>query len=164
VTRVKAATGAAKVDIVGHSEGTVMPRWYMERRGGAANVERVVALTPLWRGSTVYGLSAQSEYARPWCGSCPEFAAGSAYLNDLNSDGEGIPGVAITSIVTRNDELVTPYTSGFNSDLAATNILLQDVCAADQSEHVAMAFDPIVEHLIRNALDPSTATPASCTG
>ncbi len=33
VAKVRKATGAKKVDIVGHSEGTVMPRWYMEKRG-----------------------------------------------------------------------------------------------------------------------------------
>jgi pimeloyl-ACP methyl ester carboxylesterase len=164
IARVRTTTGASKVDIVGHSEGTVMPRWYMERLGGAPNVDKFVALTPLWRGSTVNGLGSQAAWTKPYCGSCSEFVTGSDYLNDVNSDGEGIPGVRITSLITRNDELVTPYTSGINSDPSATNIILQDVCAADPSEHGAMAFDPIVVHLIKNALDPANASPASCTG
>ena len=55
VQRVRAATGAKRVDIVGHSEGTVMPRYYMERLGGAKRVDDFVALTPLWRGTEVGG-------------------------------------------------------------------------------------------------------------
>ncbi|HYL72189.1 MAG TPA: alpha/beta fold hydrolase, partial [Candidatus Dormibacteraeota bacterium] len=35
VQRVLQATGARKVDLVGHSEGTVMPRYWMEFLGGA---------------------------------------------------------------------------------------------------------------------------------
>src|SRR5207249_240782 len=51
VDRVLTATGASQVDLVGHSEGTVMPRYYLEHLGGAAKVRRFVALTPLWRGT-----------------------------------------------------------------------------------------------------------------
>src|SRR5688500_18804138 len=51
VAQVLEATGARKVDLIGHSEGTVMPRWYLERRGGVKFVKRFIALTPLWRGT-----------------------------------------------------------------------------------------------------------------
>lgn len=39
VDQVLAATGKSKVDLVGHSEGTVMPRYWMEFDGGAAKVD-----------------------------------------------------------------------------------------------------------------------------
>jgi pimeloyl-ACP methyl ester carboxylesterase len=166
VDRVLTATGAPKVDLVGHSEGTVMPRYYLERLGGAAHVGRFVALTPLWRGTTLGGFAMLRDGAEPlglakpfvdlvasFCGSCPEFLKGSPYLNDLNADGEAVPGIEHTNIMTRYDELVAPYTSGAMLD-GGTNIVLQDVCPNDVSEHGAVAYDPNVARLIRNALDP----------
>jgi triacylglycerol lipase len=53
VDKVLKATGTTKVDLVGHSEGTIMSRYYTRFLGGAAKVDKVVGLTPLWRGTTV---------------------------------------------------------------------------------------------------------------
>lgn len=172
VDRVLTATGAAQVDFVGHSEGTVTPRWYLERLGGAPKVKRYVALTPLWRGTEVGGAAYLRDFGGPlsgpavdlvasFCGFCPQALRGSAYLNDLNADGEAIAGIEHTNIVTRYDELVVPYTSGIMRD-GGTNIVLQDVCPANVSEHGALAFDPVVTQLIRNALDPAAAKPVTC--
>lgn len=174
VDRVLAATGASKVDLVGHSEGTVMPRYYLERRGGAAKVQNFVALTPLWRGTSIGGLPMLRDAAPPalssllvnlvagFCASCPEFLTGSPYLNNLNADGEAVPGITHTNIMTRSDELVVPYTSGAMRD-GGTNIVLQDICPTHfYVEHAAVAFDPAVRQLILNALDPSTAKAVPC--
>lgn len=174
VDQVLGATGAAEVDLVGHSEGTVMPRYYLERLGGAAKVKRFVALTPLWRGTEVGGAAilrdaaatlgfgtAGVEAVASLCGSCPQFLRGSDYLNDLNADGEAIPGVEHTNIATRYDELVVPYTSGLMRD-GGTNIVLQKVCPLDFSEHALVAYDPVTDQLVRNALDPASAAPVKC--
>lgn len=174
VDGVLARTGATEVDLVGHSEGTVMPRVYLEERGGAAKVHRFVALTPLWRGTEVggaaflrdlgsaFGLSGPAVAAvSGFCASCPQFLRGSAFLNRLNADGEAIPGVEHTNIPTRYDELVVPYTSGLMRD-GGTNVVLQQVCPLNVSEHAAVAFDPVVLRLVRNALDPATAQRPTC--
>ena len=57
VDRVLAATGAGKVDIVGHSQGGMMPRWYMKFDGGATKVAHLIALSPSNHGSTLDGLA-----------------------------------------------------------------------------------------------------------
>jgi len=174
VAEVLDATDARKIDLIGHSEGTVMPRWYMERRGGAKFVKRFIALTPLWRGSDVGGLAtlrdiasifgldgAAQDIVAGFCASCPQFLRDSDYLNELNSDGEKIPGVRHTNIVTRYDELVVPFTSGLMRD-GGKNIVVQDVCPANASEHLAVAFDPVVFQMFLNALDPKGATEVTC--
>jgi pimeloyl-ACP methyl ester carboxylesterase len=172
VRRVRRHTHARRVDLVGHSEGTVMPRYYLERLGGARRVRRFVALTPLWRGTNLGGLpelaATNPQFSAPvleligsFCASCPQFLPDSAYLADLNADGERIPGIRHTNIVTRYDELVTPYTSGVMRD-GGKNIILQDVCPADLSEHGAVAFDPAVARMVLNALDPKAPPLAPC--
>jgi triacylglycerol lipase len=174
VDRVLTATGATKADIVGHSEGTVMPRYFLERLGGAAKVQHFVALTPLWRGTQIGGIPMLRDFAATlgladpvvnlvasFCAACTQVLTGSPYLNDLNADGEAIPGIDHTNIVTDKDELVVPYTSGIMRD-GGTNIVVQDLCPTDVSEHIGLAFDPVVAQLMLNALDPAHAAPVSC--
>ena len=56
VDRVLAATGAKKVDLVGHSQGGMMPRYYLRFLGGAAKVKALVGLAPSNHGTTLEGL------------------------------------------------------------------------------------------------------------
>ncbi|MGH3210097.1 MAG: esterase/lipase family protein, partial [Trebonia sp.] len=57
VSTVLAATGAAKVDLVGHSQGGMMPRYYINFLGGAGQVSDFVALAPSNYGTTLDGLT-----------------------------------------------------------------------------------------------------------
>jgi triacylglycerol lipase len=179
VNRVLAATGATKVDLVGHSEGTVMPQYYLKDLGGAAKVQRYVAITPLYQGTTLDGLSSiltafeslspagaapVESLVASECGSCLEFLHGSPFLRHLYADGVyAVPGVRYTTIMTKDDEAVTPYTSGRLDAPNATNIVVQNQCATDFSEHLTMAFDPVVAQDMLNALDPSDPRPVPCT-
>lgn len=179
VDRVLTATGASKVDLVGHSEGTVMPQYYLKVLGGASKVHRYVAIAPLYQGSTLYGIAdgfnALETYFPPLasaiatavasgCGSCLEFAHGSAFLKNLYADGVyAVPGVTYTTIMTRYDEAVTPYTSGQLNAPNATNVVVQNQCPLDYSEHATLAFDPVVGQDILNALDPGDVQPVPCT-
>jgi hypothetical protein len=177
VDQVLTATGAQKVDLVGHSEGTFMPEYWLKFLGGASKVNRYVAMTPLYAGTNVldaatlrdlgeqYGLSqAVIGLFSQFCGSCQEFLAGSDMVKLLNSGpgGAAVPGVTYTTIPTKHDELVVPYTSGILNAPNVTNEVLQDVCPNDVSEHGAEAFDPVVAQLVLNALDPANAKPVSC--
>lgn len=175
VDRVLGATGATKVDILGHSEGTLMPSHYVRFLGGAAKVDRYVSLTPLWQGTNVAGLATTYQLARllgvspvvdgaldPACGACPELLAGSDFLTRLHAAGTFAPGVTYTNIVTRYDELVVPYTSGLATGPNITNIVLQDRCPLDLADHLAVAADPVAAQHVLNALDPAHAKTAPC--
>ncbi len=175
VDQVLAATGATKVDLVGHSEGTFMPEYWLKYLGGAAYVNKYVALAPLYKGTTLYGLANMAiagerlglsqpilNLVSAFCGSCDEFLAGSPMVQMFQANGgPEVPGIQYTTIMSKYDELVIPYTSGMLPP-PATNIVIQDVCRNDLDEHGLQAFDPVVAQLIFNALDPATAQPVKC--
>ena len=51
VDAVLAATGARKVNLVGHSQGGMMPRYYMGFLGGAKNVNQLIGIAPSNHGT-----------------------------------------------------------------------------------------------------------------
>lgn len=170
VDKVLASTGAAETDIVGHSQGGMMPRYYLKFLGGAAKVNALVGLAPDNHGTTLLGLTKLLPYF-PGAedlisATTPGLAdqiAGSAFQNKLNAGGDTVPGVAYTVIATRFDEVVTPYRSQFLTGPNVRNVLLQDLCAVDLSEHVAIGLtDRIAWHEAANALDPAHADRTTC--
>jgi hypothetical protein len=88
---------------------------------------------------------------------------GSDFLKRLNAGGDTVPGVRYTVIATRYDEVVTPWRSQYLNGPDVRNVLLQDLCAVDLSEHVAVGLlDRIAFHEVANALDPARARPTTC--
>ncbi|WP_405800389.1 esterase/lipase family protein [Streptomyces sp. NBC_01506] len=170
VDRVLAATGAPKADIVGHSQGGMMPRHYLKFLGGAQKVNALVGLAPDNHGTSLLGLTKLLPYFPGvedlLTENTPGLAdqiAGSAFLTKLNAGGDTVPGVKYTVISTRYDQVVTPYRSQFLSGPDVRNVLIQDLCAVDISEHVSIGLiDRIAFHEVANALDPGRATPTTC--
>jgi triacylglycerol esterase/lipase EstA (alpha/beta hydrolase family) len=170
VNEVLAATGATKVDLVGHSQGGMMPRYYIKNLGGASTVNTLVGLAPSNHGTTLDGLFTLASYfpganaALTDCPACAEQEAGSSFITNLNAGGETAPGVNYTVIESDNDEVVTPYTSAFLAPAPnVTNILLQNQCALDQGEHLSMAYDHIADADVLTALDPADPQHPACT-
>ncbi|MFJ5778293.1 esterase/lipase family protein [Streptomyces sp. NPDC093094] len=170
VDKVLAATGAPEADLVGHSQGGMMPRYYLKFLGGAAEVNALIGLAPDNHGTTLNGLTKLLPYfpgaedllslATP---GLADQIAGSAFLTKLNQGGDTVPGVRYTVIATRYDEVVTPYTSGWLEGPGVRNVLLQDLCPLDLSEHLAIGLlDRIAFHEVANALDPARATRTTC--
>jgi len=166
VTRVLAATGAVKADLVGHSQGGMMPRYYLKFLGGAAHVNKLVALAPSNHGTTLDGLTALATALgavfgsglvtgtlNALCTACVQQEAGSSFLASLNAGGDTVAGVSYTVIESRNDEVVTPFTSAFLSGPGVTGITLQNQCVLDQSDHLEIAADPVALADVLNALD-----------
>ncbi|MFI6105597.1 esterase/lipase family protein [Streptomyces sp. NPDC051310] len=170
VDKVLAATGAAETDLVGHSQGGMMPRYYLKFLGGADEVNALVGLAPDNHGTTLLGLTRLLPYfpgaADLLDEKTPALAdqvAGSPFLRKLNEGGDTVPGVRYTVIATRYDQVVTPYRSQFLDGPGVRNVLLQDLCPLDLSEHVAIGLvDRIAYHEVVNALDPAHATPTTC--
>ena len=161
VDRVRTSTGAAKVDLVGHSQGGMMPRYYLKYLGGAAKVAKLVGLAPSNHGTTVLGLNALLNNLQIagvpvtsliGCISCTQQIVPSAFLNTLNAGGDTVPGVRYTVIESKYDEVVTPYTSAFLTGANVRNILLQDHCFIDYTEHIGIIYDPVALQYVMNAL------------
>jgi triacylglycerol esterase/lipase EstA (alpha/beta hydrolase family) len=166
VDRVLAATGAAKVDIVGHSQGGMMPRQYLRFEGGAAKVHTLVGRASANHGTSLLtslsALPGGSALVNAPCAACSDQTPGSPFLTALNAGGDTVPGVRYTVIATRHDEIVTPYTSSFLNGPGVTNITLQDGCALDHAEHLAISFDRRALAYVRNALDPAHPVTPPC--
>ena len=172
VNTVLSETGASKVDLVGHSQGGMMPRYYINFLGGASKVNDLVALAPSNYGTTLDGitqlvslLGLASYVNSPLsssCEACVEQEQGSAFLAHLNA-APTVSGPHYTVIESRDDEVITPYT---NALLPAapnvTNIIVQNQCVLDGSDHLEIAADPIALADMLNALDPASPVHVPC--
>jgi len=160
VDKVLAATGAAKVSIIGHSQGGTMPRYYIKNLGGATKVDDLIGLAPANHGTTWTGLL--SLVPGFYCQACHDLMAGSPFLSSLNSGGESPGTVSYTNIVTQSDTVVTPYTSGYLAAASnVSNIRIQDVCPTNTTGHIQVPMDPAFIRIAVDAL--SHAGPASAS-
>ena len=155
IDEVMQRTGAARVSIVGHSQGGMLGRYVAKLRGKAAVIDDIVGLAPSSRGTT----NPLAPGAGFFCPACAEQAAGSALMRRLNEPPEAPPPPSYTVISTRYDQVVTPYRS--QALEGATNVVLQDRCPEDVTEHVGIIYDPIALQWTLDALGrPGPADPA----
>jgi pimeloyl-ACP methyl ester carboxylesterase len=171
VDKVLSATGASEVDLVGHSQGGMMPRYYLGFLGGAEKVHTLVGLSPSNHGTTVDGIGVLArffpggeQFTGALCPACEEQIVGSSFLAELNGGGgDTVPGVEYTVIQTRYDQVVTPYTSAFLSGPNVQNILLQNQCILDLGDHLSMPYDHVAGADVLTALDPAHPRHPLCT-
>lgn len=91
------------IDLLGFSMGGVVCRYYLQRLGGLARVERFITLSAPHQGSLL-------AYLR-WNQGCEQMRPNSAFLQDLNSQLEQLNQVQFTSIWTPFDLMILPATS-----------------------------------------------------
>jgi pimeloyl-ACP methyl ester carboxylesterase len=174
IDRVLAATHAAKVDLVGHSEGAFMSLWVPKIDGLAPDVDRVVAIAPPTHGTTFGGLVTlgQNLGVLPQvdtllkdgeCEACAELIVGGSAVHELDSGPIAQPGVAYSIIASKTDELVTPTSTAFVDEPGVQNAYIQTTCPLDPVGHIGEAYDTDVEMMIGNALDPAAAVPVRCS-
>jgi triacylglycerol esterase/lipase EstA (alpha/beta hydrolase family) len=173
IDRVRQATGAAKVDIVGHSEGGFQSIYGPKVRGYAAKVATVVAMAPPTHGTTFAGLVSVGGYLglgplvdqvlrQFGCPACDEIIVGGSAVDQLTAGPIAQPGVRYTVIASRFDALVTPHETSFIREPGVRNEFVQDTCPLDPVGHVGLAFDPTVAQLVANALDPAHTSRVVC--
>jgi pimeloyl-ACP methyl ester carboxylesterase len=147
--QVLAQTGAAKVSFVGHSQGGSLSRYVAKDKGLLAQTDDIVGLAPSSHGTTQ---PLAGPAALLGCAACADQAAGSPFMQALNTPPEAPGPVSYTVVSTRYDEVVTPYQSQALSGDSVTNVVLQDRCAGDHTEHVGIIYDPVALQWTRNAL------------
>ena len=164
VTKVQGATGAAKVDIVGHSGGGNAPIWYIKKMGGAAKVAHYVGWAPSSHGTNLNGIVELADSLNllgfaTGISNVLQFpgvldqASTSDYTKALWADGNSVPsGPAYTVIATKQDRVVTPYTSQALQGADVNNIVLQERCPWDQAGHVGLFLDDPTMQMTLNAL------------
>ncbi|MBD0863297.1 alpha/beta fold hydrolase [Gordonia sp. zg691] len=147
--RVLDATGAAKVDFVGHSQGGAIAQLVTQLTGRAEQVDTIVGLSASNQGYSRVGALTDRLPAR---------APGQSYW------GPRRPSIRYVNLATRYDEISTPYQLTLMSPGGpnVVNSVIQEVCPASTIGHVGMAYSPTVAALVRNALDPRHRTPVPC--
>ena len=163
--RTMAARSGHKVEVLGYSQGGMLPRWALRWWPDTrALVDDVVGLDPSNHGT----LDAQ--------GACqvqcpPAFwqqATNAQFYKALNSGAETFAGIDYTVVFSRTDEIVVPNLDASGSSSLhtgagpTTNIAVQDICPADVSEHLAMgSYDAVGYALAVDAFThPGTASAA----
>jgi len=178
VNKVLSKTKASKVDIVGHSQGGMMPNYYIKYLGGAAKVNELIGLAPSNHGTTLDGLTSLVDNF-PFAGeiigglleflgapALPEQEVGSAFMKKLFGSGDPVvAGVRYVVIESEHDEVVTPYTNAFLNDSGVVNILVQSQCANDPVGHIGMFEDsPSLQNVLNQlSSSPNPSFKATCT-
>lgn len=139
VERLREATGADKVHIVGHSLGGVMARYYVQRLGGAASVDTLVTLgSPHTGSNTAYLLP--TPLAR-------QLRPGSDVMAELAAPAPDCT-TRFVVVWSRMDEMIVPQR---NARLRHPDLLVEEL-ELDDVGHLALPVDPRVVHGVTSRL------------
>ncbi len=163
--RTMHAAYGGRIDVVGHSQGGMVPRWALRFWPDTrAMVDDLVGLSPSNHG-TLDAIPACAQSCAPafW-----QQRSDAAFIAALNSAQETFPGISYTDIYTDTDEVVVPNLGpAASSSLAGgggaiTNVATQSVCPADLTEHLGIGiYDNTAYQLALDALThPGPADPA----
>lgn len=165
VDSVRAQTGAAKVDLIGHSQGGLVARDYVKYYGGSAKVDKIVSLGAPHYGTSLANLGTFLGFGN--ClgiTACYQMAIGSTYLNNLNAGDDSIGSVRYWNIATKLDELVQPYRNAHlnAADGNIVNLAVQDQCWLRIVGHLGLIVDGTVYSGVRQALQGTTSVRFNC--
>jgi triacylglycerol esterase/lipase EstA (alpha/beta hydrolase family) len=144
-----------RVDVLGYSQGGMLPRWALRFWPGTRGlVRKLVALDPSNHGTLDSEALCQA--------SCPpaywQQASGAAFIAALNSGAETFRGIAYTVVYSQDDEVVFPNldargSSSLHGPGGVRNVAVQEVCPGHVADHLAMgSYDPVGYWLAVGAL------------
>jgi len=177
VARVREATGAEHVALVGHSQGGAQARYYANLVAPAGEVTKVIMITPSNHATTLSGITVLGDLLHlkqfgfavldliKMPSAVQQASPDAPFYVNLNGDGETRPGLDYTVIATKYDEVVTPYTQSFVTAVPGANvdnITLQNVCAQDFSDHLSVNYSKNVAQIVLNKLDPEHPHAIKC--
>lgn len=151
VREMAAMAGGRLIDILGHSQGGLQPRWVTRFYPGTrALIDDVVTLATPHHGTALASLQGLS------CEACYQMAPDSAFITAMNSEDESPGDVDYTSIFSEAlDELVVPQPAASTIAPAANvaNLSVQAVCAPTPKlvDHVSIVADTAVHDLVLDA-------------
>ncbi|MGK2868184.1 MAG: esterase/lipase family protein [Mycobacterium sp.] len=153
IQRVLAETGAPKVVLIGHSQGGgILPAYYINRMDGAATVSHLIGIAPSNHGTNFNQLAGVLRV--PVLGTVLRAAVdlfGPAFMQQMDSsrfqrevygDGDTRPGVVYTTVASRHDAIVTPYTRQGLVGPNVTNVVIQDRYPGFTGGHLNMLVTP----------------------
>ena len=150
--QVRAQTGAAKVDLIGHSQGGLVGRDYIKNRGGANEVDSMISLGAPHYGTYLANFAAFFGTSVIGLTSINQMSIGSSFLNGLNAGDDTIGNVKYTNFFTNQDELVRPVTNATLND-GATNVRVQSQCWLRIVGHLGLIVDGTVYSGVQDALE-----------
>ena len=179
VQRVLDETGADKVILIGHSQGGgIMPSYYINNLGGDAKVSQLIGIAPSNHGTDVNGLTYVQKipvlgpllfrivdlFGAAWT----QQAMGSSLQQEVYGNGDTRPGVLYTTISSKFDWVVTPYTQQALDGPNVTNIVLQDLYPGYNAGHLGIVFsaptwDAVLGALAANPEANPGSTPLPAT-
>lgn len=163
--RTMHARSGHKIEIVGHSQGGMVPRWALKFWPDTRqDVDDLIGLAPSNNGTID-----SAAVCAAGCG--PAFrqqGLQSKFLTALNSGAETYPGISYTNVASSTDEVVVPNIGQHASSFLHTgggrisNVQTQAICPLDVAEHLTTGTsDPVGYAAVQDAIShPGPADPA----
>lgn len=168
VNNVLRFTDAKKVQIVGHSQGGMMPRRYIKTYDAGNRVEDLVGFAPSNRGTelsegipepaSTANAEPRSKGASGPCFACDQQAAGSLFLRKLNKGDHTLGSASYTQIATEDDEIIIPFYRCFlkgkknTRDLILQNSYRRKYDTDPTITHQNIYDDPVAQEFMFDAL------------
>jgi hypothetical protein len=155
--RSMARRSGRRADVLGYSQGGMLPRWALRFWPGTRRlVRRLVALDPSNHGTLdSEGLCQASCPPAYW-----QQASGARFIAALNSRSETFRRITYFVIYSQTDEVVFPNldargSSSLHGPGRIANLAVQHACPGHVADHLAMgSYDPVAYRLVVGALAP----------